>query len=145
MKDYCALHIRSDTKSELPRNFLERKLEIIFTDNESPERIASFDRLAAKGVFKRKDLPRYHWVFSSEGAVDGFDVYKHISWVLDQINPEFSLTRLRNLGFEFLLQFYWESNGTGGGPLITSELAELLVQHNVNLQFGFYSSMGENF
>jgi hypothetical protein len=145
MTEFCSLHIRSNVHAELPADFLKSRTmqEIIFTDNESPERRASFDRLARKGVIKRVELPRYHWTFSSEGYVEGFDIYRHLVWVLDQIRPGFLLSQLREAGFEFLLQFYWESNGTGGGPLVTLQIAELLVRHSVSLQFGFYLEVAD--
>ncbi|MBG9386649.1 hypothetical protein [Caenimonas aquaedulcis] len=140
MTDFCSLHIRSDVHAKLPEGFLKsrRKFQIVFEDNESPERLACFDRLARKGVHKRVGLPRYQWTFSSEGFVNGFDVYEHLRWVLDQVHADFLLSQLQNLGFQCLLQFYWEGNGTGGGPLVTPQIAELLVQHSVGLQFGFY-------
>ncbi len=144
MTDFCSLHVRSDVHAQLPANFLRSPatVEITFTDNESPERRASFERLRKKGVLKRAGLPRYHWTFSSEGHVEGFDVYKHLVWVLDQIHPGGLLSQLQDAGFECLLQFYWEGNGTGGGPLVTLQIAELLVRHNVSLQFGFYLEQG---
>jgi hypothetical protein len=58
--------------------------------------------------------------------------------VLDQIDTGIRLSQLRDAGFECSLQFFWESNGTGGGPLVTLQVAELLVRHSVDLQFGFY-------
>jgi hypothetical protein len=140
MTDYCSLHIRSDVHSALPENFLRdpNAVEIVFTDNESPERRASFERLRRKGVFKRAGLPRYHWTFSSEGHVEGFDVYEHLAWVLNQVHPDCLLSKLQSAGFECLLQFFWVGNGTGGGPLVTPQIAELLARHGVGLQFGFY-------
>ena len=140
MNDYCSLHIRSDVHGVLPDNFLRNSnsVEVVFTDNESPERRASFERLRKKGVFKRAGLPRYHWTFSSDGHVEGFDVYEHVAWVLKQLNPDRLLSELQGAGFECLLQFFWVSNGTGGGPLVTPQVAELLARHDVGLQFGFY-------
>lgn len=140
MTDFCSLHVRSDVHAELPAGFLRsrKKIDVVFTDNESPERRASFDRLRRSGAFQRVNPPRYHWWFSSDGFVEGFDVYRHLLWVLDQIQPKFLLSQLKDAGFECWLQFYWEGNGTGGGPLVTPQIAELLVRHNVSLQFGFY-------
>lgn len=139
MADYCSIHIRSDVRPELPENFLrDGMIEVRYTDNESPDRQASFHRLAKSGIVKRLDLPRYHWTFKSEGFVEGFDVYQHVSWILKQIHPPYTIPQLNELGFECLLQFYWEGNGTGGGPLVTPELGTLLMENNIGLQFGFY-------
>ena len=139
MTDFCSLHICSNVHADLPADFWEtRELVISFTDNETPERRASFARLAKKGVVRRTNLPRYHWTFSSEGVVEGFDVYEHLAWVLGQIRSNHLLSDLQNLGYESWLQFYWESNGTGAGPLVTLQAAELLVRHGASLQFGFY-------
>jgi len=138
--EFCVLHIRSNTCNELPADFLKEGegVEIFFEDNESSERRASFERLAKKGIFKRDGLPRYHWSYSSDGSIKSFDVYEHVAWIFDQFRPGFLLLQLQDIGFECLLQFYWESNGTGAGPLVTPKVAELLERHNVGLQFGFY-------
>lgn len=140
MIDYCSLYIRSDDHADLPMNFFinASQLEVDFVDNESPERRASFERLRKKGVHKRAGLPRYHWSFNSEGHVEGFDVYEHLIWILSQISPSYVLSEMHGAGFECQLQFAWVGNGTGGGPLVTPQIAQLLVHHNINLQFGFY-------
>ena len=139
MADYCSLHISSNVQAELPVDFWQTgELGVSFTDNETPERRASFARLAKKGVLRRTNLPRYHWTLSSEGFVEGFDVCAHLAWVLGQIRSDYLLSDLKNMGYESWLQFYWESNGTGAGPLVTVQAAELLTRHAVSLQFGFY-------
>ena len=139
MTDFCSLHVRSDVHGELPVGFLRKskKIALLFVDNESPERRASFSRLRKKGGVHTAP-PRYHWSFSSDGYVDGFDVMKHLTWVLDRVQTGYLLSQLADAGYQCWLQFYWEGNGTGGGPTVTSEIAALLVLHKVDLQFGFY-------
>lgn len=139
MTDFCSLHIRSDVHAKLPTGFLKRhkKIDLLFVDNESPERRASFSRLRKKGL-AHTTPPRYHWSLSSDGFVEGFDVMKHLTWVLDRVQPGFLLSQLKDAGYQCWLQFYWEGNGTGGGPNVTSEIAALLVLHKADLQFGFY-------
>jgi hypothetical protein len=139
MTDFCSLHIRSDVHGELPIGFLRKsnKMYLFFVDNESPERRASFSRVRKRGGAHTAP-PRYHWSFSSEGHVEGFDVMKHLTWVLDQVQPGFLLSHLEDAGYQYWLQFFWEGNGTGGGPNVTAEIASLLVRHKANLVFGFY-------
>lgn len=139
MTDFCSLHVRSDVHGELPIGFLKKrkKINLLFVDNESPERRASFSRLRNKGVAHTAP-PRYHWSFSSDGCVEGFDVMKHLTWVLDRVQEGFLLSQLEDAGYHCWLQFYWEGNGTGGGPNVTAEIAALLALHKVDLQFGFY-------
>src|SRR6266487_3953465 len=140
MTEFCSLHISSDIQAALPSGFLRTpgNVNLVFIDNESAERRASFKRLRKKGVFRQTAALRYHWSFSSEGFVHGFDVMEHVTWVLDQVQPGFLLSKLKDSGYRSWLQFYWEGNGTGGGPDITPEIAAVLVQHKVNLLFGFY-------
>ncbi len=63
---------------------------------------------------------------------------KHLAWVLDRVQPGFLLSKLEDAGYQCWLQFYWEGNGTGGGPIVTAEIAGVLALHKVDLQFGFY-------
>ncbi len=139
MTDFCSLHVRSDVHGALPSGFLKKrkKIDLLFVDNESPERLASFNRLRKKGSTHTAP-PRYHWSFSSDGYVEGFDVMKHLAWVLDRVQPGFLLSKLEDAGYQCWLQFYWEGNGTGGGPIVTAEIAGVLALHKVDLQFGFY-------
>ena len=140
MSDYCTLLVFSDLHNELPVDFLNvgHTAEIRFTDNESPERIASFQRLRKKGVNRNSHSPRYRWSFSSDGVIDSADVHEHLVWVLAQLKPRTVLSEMKDAGYASWLQFYWESNGTGAGPLITPALAGLLARQGVELRFGFY-------
>lgn len=139
MTYFCSLHITSDLQSALPVGFLinPKEIEVNFTDNESPDRLAQLIRLRKIGLAKNKP-PRYRWILNSDGYVDGADVLEHVTWVLEKINPTISLSQLGCSGYKCWLQFYWEGNGTGGGPEITSAIAALLVKHKIDIRFGFY-------
>lgn len=88
----------------------------------------------------RDDLPRYSWFLNSTKYLENSDhnIYNHIYWILSQIKSIFSLNSAREKGAEFNLDFYWGSPGTGGGPIISSEVSALLLQYKINLNIGFY-------
>jgi dihydrodipicolinate synthase/N-acetylneuraminate lyase len=99
MREFCSLHIESNSEPALP-DFLFRKksnIKVSFTDNESPERIASFKRLASHGVFKRQALPRYRWSFDSDNIDIKAGIYEHVFWILNQINPGILLYQINDL------------------------------------------------
>lgn len=140
MREFCSLHIQSSSEPALP-DFLFRKkndINVSFTDNESPERISSFKRLARHGLFKRHGLPRYHWNFDSSNIDMKSGIYEHVSWILNQINPSILLYQINDLGFECKLQYFWEGDGKGNGPMVTEQVSDLLALHRIDIQFGFY-------
>ncbi|CAN7436126.1 hypothetical protein LJR129_002816 [Acidovorax sp. LjRoot129] len=106
----------------------------------SPARIASAERWKAAGFVQRFDLPRYAWSYDSQNAVtsDVWDPYPHVEWLLSQLKSGISLATERALGTETHLGFFWGGGGTGGGPFISVQLAELLVHHQIALDIGFY-------
>jgi hypothetical protein len=140
MREFCSLHIESNSEPALP-DFLFRKksnIKVSFTDNESPERIASFKRLASHGVFKRQALPRYRWSFDSDNIDIKAGIYEHVFWILNQINPGILLYQINDLGFDCKLQYFWKGDGEGHGPIVTEKVSDLLVLHRIDIQFGFY-------
>ena len=115
--------------------------EVIECDDlHSPARLASAERLRAAGLVRRVDLPRYAWTFDSEQAIgsDVWDPYPHVEWLLSRLRPGTSLAAERAAGTETHLGFFWGGRGTGGGPFISVQLAEMLVRHQIALDIGFY-------
>lgn len=140
MNCYCTLHINSSDHEQLPSEmFLKKALKRIeFRDNESPERRARRERMSAKGIFQRSDLPRYWWHLDSSGKVVGDDIQAHLLWILAQLRKDKLLCELDLAGYQYWFSVFWEGNGTGGGPLITQRTIELLLRHKADLGIGFY-------
>lgn len=139
---FCSLYIRSNSKAKLPSDiFKPRKSDHFeFTDNNCPERRGLINRLWA-GSVKRKAISRYSWVLSTEGHISGYDFDAHLAWILDHIKSgEFlsALNREQRRNFDYGLSFYWEGNGTGGGPLLTAKALRLLSLHQLKLNVNFY-------
>jgi hypothetical protein len=141
MRYYCTFFLRSDAEDAPSKVFLPEAIEALdFQDNQSPERLASAQRMRAVGFVPRSDLPRFVWYLDSREEVEetDFDVFTHVSWILSQLRPGVSLADAREQGIESSLGFFWSGNGTGGGPFISLQLAELLVKHQIALDVGFY-------
>jgi hypothetical protein len=114
-----------------------------FDDTRSDFNLARAERWRSRVGTRfiiRNDLPRYNWILSSQESLgtDNFDVYTHASWLLSQLKADILISELVMQGMECGLSFYWEGSGTGGGPVITPQLSELLYKHQINLDIGFY-------
>jgi hypothetical protein len=140
MTVFCTLHIRSDVHAELPGGFLlsRKRTKIDFVDNSSPEMRERRSRVRSKLGLKDVAIPRYHWRLSSEGAVTSDDIHEHLLWILGRISSELSMNQSLGSGFEYWFSVFWQGNGTGGGPLITLQTAELLVRHKAEMAVSFY-------
>jgi hypothetical protein len=126
-----------------PRVFLRKMLgDLDFEDYRSASNLARAERLNKVGagwsLVQRNDLARYCWTLSSKEKIESDDLYEHVSWLAGSLQPGFTLKTLASMGFEYGISAYWGGGGTGGGPLITPRLSELLVRHDVNLDIGFY-------
>ncbi len=144
---YCTLFLRSDDKNAPSKVLVPDIIDTLdFDDLQSPARLASAQRWRAAGFVRRNDLPRYHWHFDTREAIklDEFDPIGHVSWLLSRLKPDASLEEARKNGIDCWLGFYWSGNGTGGGPLISVQLAELLARHKIALDVGFYYAEYEN-
>lgn len=137
---FCTLHIRSNLHAALPCGFLRSANAINpeFVDNDSPDVRARRERVRKKLGLEDISLPRYHWRLSSDGFVDSDDIYDHLAWIFELIHPGRPLFQQLGQEFEFWISVFWEGNGTGGGPLFTLRVAELLVFHRVEMGVGFY-------
>lgn len=140
MAVFCTLHIRSNLHADLPRGFLRRrkKMNLEFVDNNLPESRARVERMRKFPWFQDIQRPRYHWRLSSEKFVNDDDLYKHLMWVFERVRPNYLLSQLEDAGFEYWLSVFWQGNGTGGGPLITHKVAQLLTRHKVDMGVAFY-------
>ncbi|MDE2598514.1 MAG: hypothetical protein KGL40_02710 [Rhodocyclaceae bacterium] len=109
-------------------------------DYLSPEKVASTERMRSAGFILRNDLPRFRWCLDTREKInaESFDLFAHVSWLLAQLKPSVSLEEARDRGVELFLSLYYAGNGTGGGPLISQELAELLAHRGISMQVGFY-------
>jgi hypothetical protein len=94
--------------------------------------------MSAKGFMPRPNLPRYWWHFNSDGKVSEDDIHTHLLWMLAQLRKGRLLSELGLAGYQYWFSVFWQSNGTGGGPLITQQTAELLLRHKADLGIGFY-------
>jgi hypothetical protein len=141
MRYYCTFFICSDDGDAPSKILVSDALGALdFVDNQSALRLATAERLRAVGFVRRNDLPRYKWFFDTREAVDSdeIDPLVHVSWLLFHLKPGISLAEARENGIETWLGFYWGGNGTGGGPFISVQLAELLARHQIGLDVGFY-------
>lgn len=141
---YCTLVMRSDKEGASASAFKrEAVAKLEFDDNRSEYNLARAQRWANKSgthlVF-RNDLPRYCWILNSKEDVstDEPDVYVHASWLLSQLKGDVFASELVKQSMEIVLSFYWGGGGTGGGPVITPRLSDLLCRHQITLQIGFY-------
>ena len=136
---YCTLWLRADSADAAQAVFLPQvQDELEFEDHESPRLVKQAQRFREMGLIPRSDLPRYAWRLQSSQGVDTeeFDPMAHVSWLLAQVRPGVCLGQLP--GMETLLSFFWGGPGRGGGPFVSTELAALLVQQHIALDFGFY-------
>lgn len=141
MPHYCTLFVRSDREREAEELVQAHALELLeVEDNLSPMRIASAERMRAAGFVMRSDLPRFTWYLDTNHRFeeDTFDLFTHVSWLLAQLKPSVSLADARTRGVESFLSLFYAGNGTGGGPYISQEVAELLVRRELAMQVGFY-------
>lgn len=141
MPHYCSLFVRSDREGEAEAMFEQQALDLLqVEDSLSPSRLASAERLRSAGFVMRNDLPRFRWILDTRERFeeDTFNLFAHVSWLLAQIKPSVSLEDVRSRGVESFLSLYYGGNGTGGGPYISQEVAELLVRQRIAMQVGFY-------
>jgi hypothetical protein len=145
MNNYCTFHLVSNTKNTIPEDLLYRSksVSLQFTDNKSPDRLSLFNRLKKNGVKPKKNLQRFHWYFSSERGVRSVDISDHVLWIFSRIRDDYDLAGLREIGYDYWIQFFFEGNGSGGGPVITNEIAKLLFENEISLTIGFYYSEPE--
>jgi hypothetical protein len=135
------LFVGSDREGDAEELFQSDALELLdVEDNLSPLRIASAERMRAAGFIVRSDLPRFRWCLDTDGRFEEqtFNLLAHVSWLLAQLKPSVSLAEARRRGVESFLSLYYAGNGTGGGPFISQELAQLLVRREIAMQVGFY-------
>ena len=99
---------------------------------------ASRERVRKKLGLEIVSIPRYHWRLSSDGFVDGDDIYDHFKWIFGLIQPGRPLFQQLGQDFQYGMSVFWSGNGTGGGPLLTLEVAELLVFHRMDIGVCFY-------
>jgi hypothetical protein len=141
MPHFCSLFVRSDREGEAKAIFQDEVLDLLkVEDSLSPLQMASSKRMRSLGFVIRSDLPRFRWILDTSGRFDEdtFDLFTHVSWLLAQLKPSVSLEETRGRGVESFLSLYYCGNGTGGGPFISPEVAELLVSHRISMQVGFY-------
>lgn len=141
MRYYCTFFLGAGNKEAAADIFKSSAVRaLVLKDERSPARRASAKRLQAAGFAMRNDLPRYTWHLDTRQTIgtDEYDPFVHVSWLLSQLKPGVQLAEAKNRGIESSLAFYWGGNGTGGGPFISRELAELLVRHQIDLKMGFY-------
>lgn len=141
MTYYCTLFLRSDERDALSEILLPALTEALDPDdNQSPANLARTQRMRTAGFVTRSDLPRYAWCLDSRERVgsDESDPFAHVSWLLSQLKPGVLLGDARKQGLEASLGFFWGGQGTGGGPFISAQFADLLVRHQIGLDVGFY-------
>ena len=145
MRYYCLLIIRSNSKGTASSIFRAKALDVLgFEDTCSEVNLARAERWRKSNssvqFIERSDLPRYCWSLTSLSGIDEkvSDPFEHVSWLMSQLKRGVSLANVKNQGVECVLAFYWGGLGSGGGPLITPGLSNMLVQHNIDLSIGFY-------
>lgn len=137
MRYYCDFFIRSNNNNICGDVFSPTAArEFDFVDFLSPERLQSVARLRRAGISMLPAL-RYRWVTSSEGYVEGPEILPHITSITADFLPTVDFRKIRAEGSEFGFSFYWEGAGTGGGPLVTPPLSEILAFYSIPLEFGF--------
>jgi hypothetical protein len=139
MNYHCILYVRTNLAKPSEEMLLPKRIQRIkITDRDSTEEKNLAIR-RKKNNLKIYQPFRYFWLLSSDGKVAGSNVLEHINWILSNFKPAFRLAELKLAGAEYGLSFYWGGGvGTGHGPIVTPELAALLVKHEVTLDFGIY-------
>ena len=137
MRYYCLLFFRSDNATALSaviKPAFAEKFEM--DDRESPRVVKRMATLKSKGIVFRMPQ-RYYWTLSSSGFVESCNVIDHVKWLLKSVKPDTTLANFPRDGSVSGLHFYWEGNGTGGGPTVDQKVAKLLIRHRLDLSFGF--------
>jgi hypothetical protein len=139
MNYHCILYVRTDLAKPSKEILLPRRLQRFkITDRDSIEGQISKGRLEKAGLSLKQPF-RYFWIISSKGKISGSNILEHVEWIFSNFRPTFTLAELKIMGAEYGLSFYWDGGiGTGHGPIVTPELAELLAKHKVKLDFGIY-------
>ena len=137
---FCTLHIRSNVLGALPKELFRtrKKMNLVFIDQASTEVQERRGRVRRQLGLPEAAIPRYHWRLSSEGFVTNDEVHDHLEWIFGCMQPGKLLGQVLGSDFEYWFSIFWQGNGTGGGPLITVQTAELIVRHNANLGIAFY-------
>lgn len=113
-------------------------MNLKFVDHESPEVRERRMRVRSKLGLKDAAIPRYHWQLSSDGFVSSDDIHEHLLWLFERLQSDQPLSQLLETDFEYWFSVFWQGNGTGGGPLITLQTADLLVRHKAEMGVAFY-------
>jgi hypothetical protein len=139
MTYYCILYVRTNLAKPSKEMLLPKRIQRIkITDRDSAEEKARAVRRQVD-TLKVYQPFRYFWLLSSDGKVSGSNVSEHIQRILSNFKPTFRLAELKLYGAEYGLSFYWGGGvGTGHGPIVTPELAALLIKHEVTLDIGIY-------
>jgi hypothetical protein len=140
MSTFCTLHIISESSSTLPSGFLHArsKSDVDFVDLESPEASATRKRVRAKLGLLDVQVPRYRWRLCSNDFVTSDDIYDHLTWIFNCIQPAHALFEHLGEGYTYWLSTFWGGNGTGGGPLIELRSLDILAKHRVEIGIAFY-------
>ena len=82
---------------------------------------------------------RFDWSLCSKDFVVSDEIEDHLYWIFDQIKSKRSLSQVLGKEYQYWLSIFWGGNGTGGGPLITVDIAKLLVWHEISMGVSFYA------
>lgn len=140
MSTFCTLHITSESSSTLPSGFLNPggKSDVDFVDLESPQASATRKRVRAKLGLRDVQIPRYRWQLCSDDFVTSDDIYDHLTWIFNCIQPAHALFEHLGEGYTYWLSTFWAGNGTGGGPMIELRSLDILAKHRVEIGIAFY-------
>lgn len=137
---HCILVVKSNNEKIILSSLLPRRVQRMkITDSKSTEsRLAN--RLKERLGFPiYKEAYRYTGIISSEGFVEGDDLFSHIDWIFSNFKPDFSTNEWEGAGMYYILSFaWWGGPGTGYGPKISSELARQLTKYNIDLEISIY-------
>lgn len=137
---YCTLNIRSNVRAALPAGLLRPRSGMKFTrvDNQSSAIRARRQRVSRKLGLDEAPIDRYHWSINTDGRVASEDIYDHVSWLFAPNASNRPLCEMLDEDFKYWLSVFWQGNGTGGGPLVTVPLADILLRHKMEMGICFY-------
>jgi hypothetical protein len=120
----------------------------VYCDNQHPNDLTKLfginpTEIQVKGqsieLRKNKNHVRHGWFLSSEGQINSKDSRRHIDYILDKILPVKSKLDLLIIeGAKIDISCFWQSKGGHGGPTLSKQQLQKLVDLGVDLWFDNY-------
>ena len=118
----------------------------IYHDELDPEHVSQLLGLVASDAQRKGDdlsygriAPTGGWFLSSKDLLTSRDTRRHVTWILDQLEPnKTALLALQDRNYEMDIFCYWLSASGHGGPELDHEFMGRLVSFRLNVGFDVY-------